>query len=501
MKKNLLKGWLSGICLALFVLSLAACGGGSSTTVITPKATVSTATGSISTTNGTTASQISVSAPAGVTVSIPGGTTLTDASGTPVSGSVATSVSYSTTASDLPQAAAQLPAGNTLAAFVDITMGTVKHFSQPITLTINVTASGANPGDAMTVYSFDSTSGTWTFAGTYLVDANGNVSPIVTHLSIWGAFKNATPPPVQPTGLAAAVAGDGQLSLSWNAVSGATSYNLYYGTAPGVTTSSPTKVVSATNPQVVSSLIDGTPYYFVVTAVNANGESIVSSEISATPIAKPVAPSGIVASAENSQATIAWLSVPGATSYKLYYGTTNPVSTTNGNMIAVAGAAAGTSNGTAYFTQTVTQYNGAALVNGTSYYFAVVASNAAGDSVLSSQKSAKPGATGLPGSPAAVTISSTVAGQVHVVWGDYVPDATSYNVYYLGFATPPTPAPTTATVIGTGTKVSFAYPAAPSPQDIPGLTSGFTYYFSVTAVNGNGLESGGQTTPKSVVVQ
>jgi hypothetical protein len=80
-------------------------------------------------------------------------------------------------------------------------------------------------------------------------------------------------------------AGDNSVTLSWSPAAGATSYNTYRGTAPGVTKANGTKVSGVQSPNVVSGLTNGTPYYFVVTAVNAAGESAESAEVSATPVA------------------------------------------------------------------------------------------------------------------------------------------------------------------------------------------------------------------------
>ncbi|MBI3585179.1 MAG: hypothetical protein HY096_14680 [Nitrospinae bacterium] len=71
-------------------------------------------------------------------------------------------------------------------------------------------------------------------------------------------------------------------TISWNSVSGATSYNIYWSTTSGVTTSNGTKITNATSPYTHTGLTSGTTYYYVVTAVNSSGESSVSSQVSAT---------------------------------------------------------------------------------------------------------------------------------------------------------------------------------------------------------------------------
>ena len=89
-------------------------------------------------------------------------------------------------------------------------------------------------------------------------------------------------PPSAPTGLSA-TAGDKQVALMWNASAGATSYNVKRSTTQGgpyTTVFSPIGT-SYTDP----GLTDGTTYYYVVSAVNAGGESGNSSEVSATPAA------------------------------------------------------------------------------------------------------------------------------------------------------------------------------------------------------------------------
>jgi Pel9A-like, right handed beta helix region/Fibronectin type III domain len=110
--------------------------------------------------------------------------------------------------------------------------------------------------------------------------------------SIGGGGGN---PPLPPTGLAA-TPGNAQVTLSWNASTGAASYNVKRSTTSGgpfSTIATGVTTTSFTN----TNLINGTTYHFVVSAVNSAGESGNSNQASATPAPPPtgdifVAPNG-----------------------------------------------------------------------------------------------------------------------------------------------------------------------------------------------------------------
>jgi hypothetical protein len=121
-----------------------------------------------------------------------------------------------------------------------------------------------------------------------------NISDVQSSPSFfYSATPSATPPPFAPV-LTSVTAGNAQITVNWNAVSASpavTSYNIYIGTAKGVTKSTGAK--SPYTPDlgdpgpysaIATTNIDNeTTYYIVVTAVNANGESAESNEWWVTP--------------------------------------------------------------------------------------------------------------------------------------------------------------------------------------------------------------------------
>jgi hypothetical protein len=96
--------------------------------------------------------------------------------------------------------------------------------------------------------------------------------------------------PAAPTGVQAKAV-DGAAIISWNAVTRATSYNLYMATSTGVTATSTQlpgyrSIPNVTSPYVISTALTSTTSYFVVTAVSGTSpfigsESVPSAEVSA----------------------------------------------------------------------------------------------------------------------------------------------------------------------------------------------------------------------------
>jgi len=81
--------------------------------------------------------------------------------------------------------------------------------------------------------------------------------------------------PEQP----ASAVGSGKVTLTWDNVANATSYNIYWSNKKGVTKRNGTRISNVKNPHTISGLKKGSTYYFVVTAVNESGESAVSESI------------------------------------------------------------------------------------------------------------------------------------------------------------------------------------------------------------------------------
>jgi len=180
-------------------------------------------------------------------------------------------------------------------------------------------------------------------------------------------------PPDAPTEFGA-IAGPNSITLSWTAATGGTptGYNVKRATSPG----GPYTIIATTTASVVSytdSVLGGETYYYVVSAVNAIGESADVAYISASGIlAAPAAPRGLSALPADSQVSLSWSASTFAASYDVKRATNLA-----GPYISI-----GSTSGPTYIDSGVS--------NAQTYYYVVSAVNAGGSSPDTSPVSATP---------------------------------------------------------------------------------------------------------------
>ncbi|RTE09205.1 DUF7594 domain-containing protein [Paenibacillus whitsoniae] len=177
--------------------------------------------------------------------------------------------------------------------------------------------------------------------------------------------QNATTPAPQWSSI---TVGNGKLTLNYNAVPGAISYKVQYGTTSGNYTN--TVVTGSTNP-VITGLTNNTTYYFAVSAISGAGESPLSQERSLAPSAPTAVTPQLTSVISDGNSMVVNF-------------TTNPINTSY--MIKI-----GEQSGT--YTRTVSgvTYSGYAVTlpaSHTPYYFVVVPTNDKGDGTSSNELSA-----------------------------------------------------------------------------------------------------------------
>src|SRR5262249_54273306 len=103
--------------------------------------------------------------------------------------------------------------------------------------------------------------------------------PLVCAIEV---FSN-TPIPVPPAPAnVVATANVGQVGLSWTAVAGASSYNVYRGTSPGGEGATPLATGGTGTTFIDNHATAGTTYYYQVSAVSLGGEGPRSTEQSSS---------------------------------------------------------------------------------------------------------------------------------------------------------------------------------------------------------------------------
>lgn len=174
------------------------------------------------------------------------------------------------------------------------------------------------------------------------------------------------PPPAAPTGVVA-IPGNACVTVGWDIVPGATTYNLWRSSAPGGPYTLVIGNIGAvdlgyTDTNVANNAI----YYYVVTA-NGNGASANSAEVSATPV--PMV-SDLAATATNGAIQLAWSGAPG-TAYNV-----KRSANCGGPYTTIATSFAGTN------------YTNWTVAAGQTWYYIVTIDDGGGESIPSNEEGA-----------------------------------------------------------------------------------------------------------------
>jgi alpha-tubulin suppressor-like RCC1 family protein/fibronectin type 3 domain-containing protein len=192
--------------------------------------------------------------------------------------------------------------------------------------------------------------------------------------------------PADPRNLTA-IAGNAKVVLSWNIATGAASYNVKRAQTAGGPYTTIVSIPSVTATAFTDTAVtNDVTYYYTVTSVNRDGESVGTNEVSATPNAnKPLAPANPATESGYAKVILRWDPVAGAYTYNVKRSqfSGGPYTTIASNL----------SQNT--FTDT-------GLTNGIRYYYIVTAVNDNGEGPGSAEISAIP----LVPAPANLTVTA-----------------------------------------------------------------------------------------------
>ncbi|HUH81327.1 MAG TPA: DUF4082 domain-containing protein, partial [Solirubrobacteraceae bacterium] len=261
--------------------------------------------------------------------------------------------------------------------------------------------------------------------------------------------------------------------VSWSAPSSGGAVAEYLLSASSDGEVKATKTVAGTlTHTTLGGLANNNTYSITVQALNANGSGLASDPYELLlPALKPTAPTEVSASPENGAATVSWHAPNDGGSQITAYTVTPYVGNEAQQATTVVGSPP----------ETTTRISG--LTNGTSYTFAVSATNGVGTGTESARSSAVTPAT-LPGAPTQVQ-ATAANGSASVSW-TAPPNGGSAIIRY-------TVTPHAGAEALPATTVTGSPPA--TGATVQGLTNGTAYTFTVTATNalGTGPESEAST--------
>lgn len=353
-------------------------------------------------------------------------------------------------------------------------------------ITLNSTASGLPVGLYSVAYEIQgvaqtpavmnvTTAGTGTFIASGFTTV-GTRTVRITRLTSQNCFSNIiannlTTVTVNstlnaPTALAGSGATCTQITANWNAVSGATYYELDVATNSGFTTFVPgynALNVGNVVTRNITGLTSGVTYYYRVRVFNGTCISANSGTITYATAATPGAPGGLTVVVNScDELTVSWTAGSGATSYEIQW------STNASNFATILG----TTTGITSLNYTIT-----GLTNGVAYRYRIRSVNGCSSSVYTTSGSVTLGGI-LPTRPLSISASGALCNQFNVSWlAGY--GATSYRIDWSLNAT----FSTFSTISGI-TALNYT---------ITGLTPLTTYYYRVWSENGCGLSANVRT--------
>ncbi|MFC1779696.1 DUF1566 domain-containing protein [Thermodesulfobacteriota bacterium] len=223
---------------------------------------------------------------------------------------------------------------------------------------------------------------------TFTAPAVSEATTLEFQLEVMGSANNSSsvtttvtvlPEPLYPsipTGLSVSyLSQTGENYLSWYTSTNAESYQLYWGTSPGVTLQSNPLPITNSLEFGHSGVQEGSCYYYRILALNGTKESGLSREVKSCIPATGISglPIGIMAEyqSESNRNYVTWSSVTSATGYKVYWGTESGVTKNSEEMPETV----------------TTDYGHTGVISEACYYYRVAAVNPAGESALSEEVS------------------------------------------------------------------------------------------------------------------
>ena len=308
------------------------------------------------------------------------------------------------------------------------------------TATMNWNSSTGATNYKLYVNGVQTTSGATTSAVLNGLSANTTYAVTVTASNAGGesapsTVVNVTTVAGAPTLVSVTLPTQSGATLTWTAVTGATSYHIF---ANG---SSLTPVGGGVTTYTVSTQAPGTFLSFTVTVTNAGGTSAQSNAIAI--VTTPSTPTAASTSATGT--TLSWNGQTAGTTWAVY----------NSGVLLSSGVTIGGS-GTSP-TATIT-----GLVPGTVYNFTVIGTNT-GASVASAPSSPRV-VTTIPAAPAGLAVSAVTTTGATLSWSATA-TATSYRLYQDGVP---------------------VYTGAALTAPVTGLVANTTYSFTVSATNASG---------------